>query len=120
MECRKVLAGVSTETALVKIKCDVGGILDSGRAALMVLLDLSAAFDTLDHRLLLRRLQQCGVTGAALSWLESYLQGRKQSIRINDALSSSTDLSIGVPQGSVLGPLLFLCYILPVGNWEVY
>jgi hypothetical protein len=82
----------------------------------MVLLDLSAAFDTLDHRLLLRRLQQCGITGAALSWLESYLQGRKQFIRINDALSSSTDLSIGVPQGSVLGPLLFLCYVLPVGK----
>jgi hypothetical protein len=107
---------MSCETALVKIKDDVDRMLDNGEAVLIVLLDLSAAFDTVEHSVLLQRLGDIGVTGLALSWFSSYLQGRKQQIRINDALSPSFDLVVGVPQGSVLGPLLFLIYILPIKN----
>ena len=108
------LRGISCETALVKIKSDVDTMLGSGSAVLMVLLDLSAAFDTIDHRILLHRLEEVGIGGTALAWLENYLEGRKQKVKIHDSFSLPCDLSIGVPQGSVLGPLLFLCYVLPL------
>ena len=79
--------GKSCETALIKIKNDVDLMLSEGRAALIVLLDLSAAFDTLDHEMLLHRLQDIGVTDMPLTWMRSYLQGRKQCVKINCSLS---------------------------------
>jgi hypothetical protein len=107
--------GHSTESALMKIKTDIDMILDEGDAVLMVCLDLSAAFDTIDHELLLTRLEtHLGVHGTVLSWLRSYLSNRWQSVVIDSARSKRTPLSVGVPQGSVLGPLLFLLYILPL------
>jgi len=81
--------GKSCETVLIKIKNDVDLMLSEGRAALIVLLDLSAAFDTLDHEMLLHRLQDIGVTDMALTWMRSYLQGRKQCVKINCSLSLS-------------------------------
>jgi hypothetical protein len=108
-------AGHSTESAVLKIKSDLDTILDAGDAALMVLLDLSAAFDTIDHEILLTRLERdVGIKGNALEWLTSYLSNRSQSVVINDAVSKPQPLTVGVPQGSVLGPLLFLLYILPL------
>lgn len=105
----------STETALLKIKCDIDEALERGEGTLILLLDLSAAFDTLDHRIILERLSQCvGVTGDALSWFSSYLSDRHQCVRIGDTQSHPVDLAIGVPQGSVLGPILFLIYMLPL------
>ena len=98
----------STETALVKIVNDI--LLDMNRrhVSLLVLLDLSAAFDTVDHTILLRRLETSfGVTGDALKWIVSYLSARSQRVMINGVLSDRFDLSFGVPQGSCLGPLLF-------------
>ncbi|RCU35043.1 hypothetical protein DVA76_18360, partial [Acinetobacter baumannii] len=79
---------------------------DSGHLNILILLDFTAAFDTINHNILLSRLESSlNITGTALSWLKSYLTNRKQFININNCTSSTTSLSQGVPQGSVLGPL---------------
>ena len=107
--------GHSTETALLRIQDDINRGLDAGVGSLLVLLDLSAAFDTIDHTILLERLEAvAGIRGAALAWLRSYLHDRTQSVIINGVRSTTVDLSTGVPQGSVLGPLLFLVYVIPL------
>lgn len=99
----------------MKIKDDIDRALDQGDGMLLVLLDLSAAFDTIDHKILLDRQQHyIGISGTSLQWFRSYLQDREQTIAINQNLSTPHKLSIGVPQGFVLGPLLFLIYILPL------
>ena len=83
----------------------------------LVLLDLSAAFDTLDHDQLLSRLNKFfGVQGVALDWFRSYLTNRRQSVKVNSNLSKSCPLSFGVPQGSVLGPLLFTLFTAPLSS----
>ena len=82
-----------------------------------MLLDLSAAFDTIDHSILLHRLKyRFGVSGPALEWFASYLSERYQYIRIGKLTSSKRQISSGVPQLSVLGPLLFTMYISPLGD----
>ena len=107
----------STETALLKVFNDLILTADSGSPAILVLLDLSAAFDTVDHRILLSRLEhQVGITGTALSWFTSYLANRTFSVQLGDFTSPMAPLTCGVPQGSVLGPLLFLLYMLPLGT----
>ena len=101
----------STETALLKVTNDILLNMNDQRVTLLLLLDLSAAFDTVDHDTLLHRLQfTFGVTGKVLSWFSSYLSGRSQQIAINDTLSAEFELHCGVPQGSCLGPLLFTLY----------
>jgi len=80
-------------------------------------LDLSAAFDTVDHWLLLDRLRlKFGVTEIPLRWLQSYLEGQTQFIKMGQHKSHSTDVDVGVPQGSVLGPLLFAVYCSPIAD----
>ena len=82
--------------------------MDAGKVTALTLLGLSAAFDTIDHTILSRRLDGWfGVTGKALDWFKSYLTGTCQRIRLGDCLSSKTDLKFKVPQRSVLGPPLF-------------
>jgi hypothetical protein len=106
----------STETALLLSLNNIHRAADNSQPTLLVSLDLSAAFDTINHSLLLSRLQTSfGVTGTALSWLSSYLSNRTQVVRMGQSSSSPASLETGVPQGSVLGPILFSIYVSPVG-----
>ena len=83
---------------------------------MLLLLDLSAAFDTIDHAILITRLEQwVGFRGTALKWFASYLSNRTVAVAINDHVSPSADLKYGVRQGSILGPILFSLYMLPLG-----
>ncbi len=105
----------STETALLKIHNDILMAMDKGKVTALALLDLSAAFDTIDHTLLLSRLNTWfGIGGPALDWLSSYLSDRSQQIKLGDSFSPIAHLPFGVPQGSVLGPLLFTLYTTPL------
>ena len=107
----------STETTLLKIHNDILSSMDDGRVTALTLFDLSATYDTKDHTVLLRRLGDWfGVSGKALDWLKSYLTGRSQRIKLGNCLSSRSDLSFGVPQGSVLGPLIFTLYTTPLSS----
>ena len=101
----------STETALLKVQNDILLSMDRQEVTLFVLIDLSAAFDTIDHGILLETLEKdFGVIGDAQKWLASYLSGRKQRILIKNHKSDAFNLGSGVPQGSCLGPVLFLLY----------
>ena len=105
----------STETALVKVHNDLLMSLDTDGGAFLVLLDLSAAFDTIDHGILLQRLHNLGVRGSALTWFRSYLSERTQAVLVKGVRSDKRKLNYGVPQGSVLGPILFTVYTIPLG-----
>ncbi|PIK49357.1 hypothetical protein BSL78_13780 [Apostichopus japonicus] len=106
----------STETALVRIQNDVMVALGGQKACLMVLLDLSAAFDTVDHLQLLTTLSDLGVKSTALKWMTSYLSDRQQIVCLGKDSSDPQTLECGVPQGSVLGPVLFTVYTSSLGQ----
>ena len=107
----------STETALLKMVDDILAALDNGNISALVMLDLSCAFDTIDHQILLHRLHTVfGFNDIVLSWLQSYLTSRTQTVVISDFESESLPLDFGVPQGSVLGPVLFIMYSQPLSN----
>lgn len=108
-------AGHSTETALMRMLNSWFTAIDNKQLVVLVSLDISAAFDTVNHDILLNRLRlEFGINGLILSWLKSYLTERKQYIKLGRHISSSTTTVSGVPQGSVLGPLLFATYVSPV------
>ncbi len=107
----------STETALVKITNDLLLVSDQGCISLLFLLDLSAAFDTIDHDILIDQLQNyTGIQGQALRWFRSYLSDRYHFVYLNGEASQLSTVKYGVPQGSVLCPLLFSIYMLALGN----
>ena len=107
--------GHCTETALVKLHSDICLAMDRQEVTLLVMTDLSAAFDTVDHQILLELLDnRFGIRGSALEWLQSYLANRTQCVQVNGKTSPSVSLKFGVPQGSVLGPLLFTMYTAPL------
>ena len=91
--------------------------LDNGDVSALVLLDLSAAFDTIDHQILIRRLQSVfGLSGSVLDWVKSYLNERTQTVVVSDSYSDPSLLEFCVPQGSVLGPVLFVMYTQPLSS----
>ena len=105
--------GHSTETALIRVFNDMFNAIDSGNLSLLIMLDLSAAFDTIDHSILLERLQTSfGIDG--LKWVKSYLANTHQKVKIDNNLSNVLPIQNGVPLGSVLGPVLFSTYLYPL------
>ena len=107
----------STETALLKLHNDILLGLHTKKLTALTLLDLSAAFDTIDHSLLINSLSSYfGIKGSCLAWISSYLETRTQQINLSGTLSDPVVLPFGVPQGSVLGPLLFTLYTTPLSN----
>ena len=99
---------------MVRIQNDILRATDNQEVTILLLLDLSAAFDTVYHAILINRLEKSvGIEGNALKWFVSYLNGRRQCVMINNASSQFADIKFGVPQGSVLGPILFSLYTLP-------
>ncbi len=100
----------STETAL-RVTNDLLLSSDRGCISLLVLLDLSAALDTIDHKLLNRLENFVGISGSVLAWFKSYLSDCHQFVAVNEKVSDRSQVQYGVPQGSVLGPLLFTLYV---------
>ena len=98
----------SCETAIVRIQDDIMKSLDSHKYVILVRLDLSSAFDSVDHDILMNKLYKIGVRGRAYSWVKSYLSSRTQAVEIGEATSETVHLHCGVQQDSVLGPLLFI------------
>ena len=106
----------STETALINVMDDFLNFKDSNCPIQILLLDLSAAFDTLDHSILEKRLLGLGIEKLAHNWIMSYIKEISFSVKISEHYSTPRFLDTGIPQRSVLGSLLFLIYIKPLSN----
>ena len=101
----------STVTALLDVTNEWYLDIDKGLTNMVVFLDLAKAFDTVSHAILLRKLELYGLRGSTLDWFSSYLSNRQQQCIVEGHLSNPQTVRCGVPQGSILGPLLFLIYI---------
>ena len=106
----------STEFALLDVKCDIMEFVSQRKGVFLALLDLSAAFDTVIHEILLTRLaNEIGLQGNVLKWISSYLSGRTTCVHINSMFPERLELKYGIPQGSIVGPQQFSIYTIPIG-----
>ena len=106
----------STETALVSVASDILTMMDRGECGIIILLDLSAAFDTVVHESLLDDMEMIGIENDAWKLLKSYLENRSFCVKTENVKSDTKTLNMGVPQGSVLGPVLFSIYTIEL-SW---
>lgn len=106
----------STTTTLLDVQDFILKNMDSGRATGAIFLDLKKAFDCVNHSLLIDKLYNYGVKGNCLEWFKSYLNNRAQAVNINSTLSDFKNINIGIPQGSILGPLLFIIFVNSLPN----
>ena len=101
----------STDFAVLSIINKIQKAIDERDFSCGIFLDLSKAFDTVNHEILIKKLEHYGIRGVAKHWFESYFRGRYQTVTVNETKSSTNIISCGVPQGSVLGPILFVLYV---------
>ena len=109
-------ANHSTSMAVIEMVDRISAAIEEKKFSIGIFIDLSKAFDTVNHSILLDKLEHYGIRGIALEWFKSYLSNRKQFVEYNNSKSSLKEITCGVPQGSILGPLLFLLYVNDISN----